>query len=230
EFEASARSPLPAPAQAGTQGFVPRLIRLPQPGLPALLQDMAQLPRPEQREERIAAEAAADSLEAGCGSLVHLYLEMLATQDLSAWTAARIADLQPAMQRWLQQQGHDAARAAEGASRVAGALQATLQSEAGRWVLQPRASAACELALVSYDGSRMATHVVDRTFVEDGCRWVIDYKSARLDQGASADAASALAERFRPQLERYARLFEGEGLPVRKAVFFIGSGRLAVLD
>lgn len=228
DFEVSARSPLPAPSQTGADGFVPSLIRLPQPGLPGLLQDMAHPPRTEQREERVAA--GADSLEAACGSLAHLYLELLATQDLSAWTAARIAGLRPAMQRWLQQQGQDAASAADGASRVAGALQATLESEAGRWVLQPRASAACELALVAYDGSRTATHVVDRTFVEDGCRWVIDYKSARLDEGASAQAATALADRFRPQLERYARLFEDAGLPVRKAVFFIGSGRLVELD
>ena len=63
--------------------------------------------------------------------------------------------------------------------------------------------------------------MVDRTFVEDGARWIIDYKTAQPE----ADLA-AHAERYRPQLERYAGLFGDEGRPIRTGVFYTAVGRL----
>jgi hypothetical protein len=50
---------------------------------------------------------------------------------------------------------------------------------------------------------------------------VIDYKSAALTEAGEA-------ERYRQQLERYARLFVDESLPVRMAVLFLASGELEV--
>jgi ATP-dependent exoDNAse (exonuclease V) beta subunit len=63
--------------------------------------------------------------------------------------------------------------------------------------------------------------VVDRSFVEAGERWIIDYKTARPEGDLAAHA-----EAYRPQLERYAELFAGEGLPVRTAIFYAALGRL----
>ena len=80
--------------------------------------------------------------------------------------------------------------------------------------------------LASAVDTRIATHVIDLTFIEDGQRWIVDYKSARFDVEIPADALAQHAERYRPQLERYARLFDAEGLPVRKAIFFLAHGRL----
>ena len=74
------------------------------------------------------------------------------------------------------------------------------------------------------------TRVVDRSFVEDGVRWIIDYKT--VDLGGAADIArlTAHAERFRAQMESYAGLFAGEGLPRRLAVFYVAHGILASLE
>lgn len=44
-----------------------------------------------------------------------------------------------------------------------------------------------------------------------------------------AAAMPAHAERHRAQLERYARLFAGEGLPQRLAIFYAAHGRLVEL-
>ena len=105
-------------------------------------------------------------------------------------------------------------------------LGTALASPDGRWLLRPRADAAAELALAQADAG---TRVVDRSFVEDGVRWIIDYKTG--DPGAGdAAALAARAARFRPQLEAYARLFAGEGLPQRLAVFWVTRGALATLD
>ena len=98
------------------------------------------------------------------------------------------------------------------------------RGEDGRWVLSAREQAASELALVKVsrgDTPIPSTSIVDRTFVEDGVRWIIDYKTA-----TPAGDLVAHAEHYREQLARYADLFADEGLPVRAGIFYAALGRL----
>ena len=74
------------------------------------------------------------------------------------------------------------------------------------------------------------TRVLDRSFVEDGARWIIDYKTADLGAGADVARLAAHAERYRPQLETYAGFFAGGGLPVRLGVLYVAHGILASLE
>jgi ATP-dependent exoDNAse (exonuclease V) beta subunit len=105
------------------------------------------------------------------------------------------------------------------------ALQATLASADGRWLLAAHPEAAAEQAWSSREGDVAVNHVIDRVFVADGCRWIVDYKTVR----AADDELPARAEGFRPQLERYARLFAGDPRPLRMAIFFTLQARLVEL-
>jgi ATP-dependent exoDNAse (exonuclease V) beta subunit len=73
-------------------------------------------------------------------------------------------------------------------------------------------------------GDTVKKHIVDRTFVEDGVRWVIDYKTAVVEGDLSA-----AAESYREQLQAYAALFSAQGLPVKCAILFMHVGALVVL-
>lgn len=218
--------PRPKAAEEEDSGvFIPSLIRLPQ----AVTSAAPQSANPAAAKSAIGKtveKIEAPTIEASCGTLAHLYMEMIARDGLKHWPVSRVKALADNMEHWLIQKGHPQAVARKGCAQVIEALTTSLQSENGRWVLRARPNASAELALSSAeeDGS-IVTHVVDFTFIEEGVRWVIDYKSARLEEG-DADNVQQQAERFRPQLERYARLFEEEGLPVRKAVFFLASGLL----
>ncbi len=179
-----------------------------------------------------AAKAEAEpgdenSPDAGVGTLVHAYLEMIVRSGVASWTPERIASLLPMMRRWLVQHGHGAADAQAGALRVERCLNTTLSSEQGRWVLAARVGAAAELAVTTYERDKLATRVVDRSFVEDGVRWIIDYKTASVSGDEAA--LSHHAEHYREQLEAYARLFADEGLPQRLAIFYAAAGRLVEL-
>jgi len=79
-------------------------------------------------------------------------------------------------------------------------------------------------------GGTAETRVIDRSFVEDGVRWIIDYKTADLGPEADAARLAAHAERYRSQLESYAGLFAGERRPRRLAVFYVAHGILASLE
>jgi hypothetical protein len=115
---------------------------------------------------------------------------------------------------WFEQRGARAAGAL--AERLVAVLSGVVCSERGRWVLARRESSAAELAL----GAAGRISVIDRSFVEDGVRWVIDYKTTPT-AGLDSVAIGALADAHRPQLETYAALFDDGAVPVRLAVFFV---------
>ena len=134
------------------------------------------------------------------------------------------------MRGWLTREGHAGEAAATGAQRTVALLTNVLQSASGQWLLRQRPQSAAELALTGYMNGAPAEQVVDRTFVEEGVRWIVDYKTARVEADLDRQALQQVAERYRPQLERYAALFAHEGLPIRKAVYFLAAGELVELD
>ena len=170
-------------------------------------------------------DEAAHTLEIAVGILIHRCLELIAQQGLAAWTVDRLPSLLPGWQRWLQARGFSEDEAASGAGEALAALTTTLSSETGRWLLSAHTDAAAEQAWTSRDGDSLAQHVIDRVFVADGTRWIVDYKTVRAPQ----EELAARAEGFRPQLERYARLFANDPLPLRLAVWFVLQGQLVTL-
>ncbi|MFA6311629.1 MAG: UvrD-helicase domain-containing protein [Sterolibacterium sp.] len=247
EFEAAALADAHRPDHAEVPPPVatelaeaPKLRRLVAPAVPEFLRRVeGRLPQEGESASAVAADvalagaAAVDPLAANVGTLVHAYLEIIARDGVDLWSGERIRALQPAMTLWLSQRGHATAEARQGAARAVEALQVTLPSEAGRWVLMSRPGGAAELAVNRMAGEpgheQVSTHVVDRSFVEDGQRWIIDYKTAQVQQGDNGMTLEAHAERYRPQLERYAALFDDEGLPQRLAIFYSAQGRLVEL-
>jgi ATP-dependent exoDNAse (exonuclease V) beta subunit len=214
--------------------FIPPLVRLRATGLPETLAAIPEGVRPADNPVDLDAAESGLSLEASVGTLVHRCLELIAKNGLENWSTlgpaavsmvARIAALQPAYQRWLRAQGHGEAEAASGAGEAVAALSQTLASETGRWLLAEHPEAAAEQAWSSRDDNATVNHVIDRIFIADGCRWIIDYKTARLPEAELAQRA----ESYRSQLERYASLFADDPLPLRLAIYFPLQGQLVEL-
>lgn len=207
--------------------FVPDLLRLRAPRLPdAFIAGEAKLPI--DRNENLPEESES-RIEAAIGTLVHRALELIARDGLAAWPIERISGLQAAYQRWLQQQGQSLAEAANGAQQVVAALVCTLNSSAGRWVLGQQQEAAAEAAWSSLGENVAVNHVIDRIFVAEGERWIVDYKTVQEPAHAPVDFLAQRAESYRPQLARYASLFAEAGLPLRLAIFYPVQGVLIEL-
>jgi len=218
----------PAPTAEASDdlaNFVPQLLRLRQPvATPGWHAPDLPAPATQPRDD------TADPLAAAVGTLTHAVLELIAA-DPDAWSVPRATERQPGFERWLASRGWSAAEARAGAARVARMLATTLASADGQWVLRRRPAAAAELALTKVGaGGTAETRVVDRSFVEDGVRWIIDYKTADLGERADPGLLRTHAGRYRAQLESYAVLFAAEGLPQRLAVFFVAHGILASLE
>jgi ATP-dependent exoDNAse (exonuclease V) beta subunit len=210
---------------ADIRQFVPKLIRVRQPQTPAILQVAISTAIPAYTQS--ADNSAISALEADIGTLAHLYLQLIAEQGAAAWQQSvnnQFLMHSIAMQRWFKQRGYTETEATQSAAKAAAILTTTLQSADGQWVLQPHTQAASELAIEQLSDSKK---IIDRTFIADGVRWIVDYKSMPVN---SEQDLLTLAAIFKPQLASYAQLFRQEGLPVKTAILFLSVGRLIAIE
>jgi ATP-dependent helicase/nuclease subunit A len=213
--------------QVDAASFVPDLLRLRRLVLADDFQQSLELV-PDARNDNLGDDNES-RLEAAVGTLVHRVLELIARDGVNAWNAQRVAGLQAAYQRWLQQQGHSASEAAKGAQTAVAAVSCTLLSSDGLWVLGQQQEADVEAAWSSQNENVAVHHVIDRIFIADGERWIVDYKTVHMPADASADFLVSRAENYRPQLARYGKLFGDDGLRVRLAIFYPVQGKLVEL-
>jgi hypothetical protein len=111
------------------------------------------------------------------------------------------------------------------------ALVRTLDDKNGRWVFSPaHREARSELALTGVADSQLTSIVIDRTFVDQGVRWVIDFKTSRHEGAGLEEFLERELDRYRGQLERNMALARRLGPePVRAALYFPLMGELREL-
>ncbi len=97
----------------------------------------------------------------------------------------------------------------------------TLHHPQGAWILKPRASGESESAFSLVIDNRLANLRVDRTFVEDGIRYIIDYKTATPRRKESrADFCARQIREHEAQLGRYQAVFAAlDKKPIVTALF-----------
>jgi ATP-dependent exoDNAse (exonuclease V) beta subunit len=156
------------------------------------------------------------------GTVIHQWLESIARDGPAAWPMERLTAEQALWTLRLGQSGIAASRLDIAADKVLQALQQVLQSERGRWLLTEHEQAECELALSGMVDGQLVHAVIDRTFVDEGVRWIIDYKTSVPEkQGLQAFLVDE-GEQYRGQIAIYRRLFEGldPSLKIRTALYF----------
>lgn len=106
-------------------------------------------------------------------------------------------------------------------------LEQMSRDEVGRWLLDPtHQDSQAELDIDYFDSKgQIKRAIVDRTFVADGVRWIIDYKSSSPMEAESEDAfLDRESNAYRPQLARYAQLLSSPGTPVKALLYFPMAG------
>ncbi len=160
------------------------------------------------------------------GNLVHRALAWLAETGGRA-----LADLPSHLERWCEELEIPEADQSPLCAQARVHLERTRSDTSGAWLLDAHEEACAELPLTGVIDGEVQNVVLDRMFVADGCRWIVDYKTAAPapDEDVEAFVARELA-RYRPQLELYAgvasHLFPE---PVKTALYFTALGRLEEL-
>jgi len=209
-----------------------------------------QLPTPPASVELSKTEQAetADYIEfswAGedarhAGNLVHRLLQLISEQGPENWEADGGL---PKRLNWCYQQlareGVINEKAEGIIAHVSRAIENCLASEQGRWVLGSHEDAASELAITTVQdggdtgsGSKQLRNMkLDRTFIENGTRWIIDYKTSSHGGGNLEGFLENEAKRYRGQLNRYRDAMAlTETRPIKTALYFPLFDSLKELD
>lgn len=157
------------------------------------------------------------------GTLVHAIFEQMVEEGIENWNQAILESRLPIYQQWLEQAGLSKSQLDLAIKRVGRSIVNALQNDRVRWALaNNQQQSECELALTSEEDGVIANHIVDRTFIDDqGVRWIIDYKTSVYDDKDIDGFIAQQIENYRPQLERYGRLFaQIEDLPQKWVLYF----------
>jgi ATP-dependent exoDNAse (exonuclease V) beta subunit len=170
------------------------------------------------------------------GVVTHNFLQRIALDGLPLWDAARLAVARPAITAALMRAGVLPNELEQGIARVNDALRRTLEDERGRWLLSPHPEHCCELSLSAVIDGELQHVRIDRTFVEDGTRWLIDYKITEQLGGDPLRFVQMQVEKYRADIERYARVMRAFDLraeaprPVRCALYLPLLGRFCEVE
>ena len=154
------------------------------------------------------------------GTVLHRTLQQLATDGIDHW---HNSTPEASWRAQLQQLGVATDQLPEAVAQLHRGLNNILEDSKGRWILDNKhRDSRCELAVDYISAKGRRTAVIDRTFIADGERWIVDYKSSQPSSEKSLDDfVQQQVEQYRGQLCGYGKLFaQLEELPVRLALYF----------
>jgi ATP-dependent exoDNAse (exonuclease V) beta subunit len=156
------------------------------------------------------------------GTVFHRFVRRVATEGIDHWPPSRLPEYRATFRAMLSSLGVPPAELDETSASVERALRNMLQDEQGRWILGQHSNAESEYEITGLLDGKLHQVQIDRTFVdEQGVRWIIDYKNSTHEGGNLENFLETERDRYRPQLERYARLMaQTEERPARLGIYF----------
>lgn len=157
------------------------------------------------------------------GSAIHRVLQQVGREGLNNWDLNRVKGLQTYLSSKLAAQGVPQDQLEDAVGKALDAVEETLSSKKGRWILDPtHEQARSEYAISGLWAGRLVRTVVDRTFIDEkGNRWIIDYKTGTHMGGNEDKYLDREVERYKPQLKRYAKLLKRlDNRPVKMGLYF----------
>lgn len=156
------------------------------------------------------------------GNLVHRLLQLIGESGLALWhSSGGLATRRNWCRAQLATEGVKGDKADEIIKHAGLAVENCLTSEQGQWILHDHEQARCELAITAVLDSQTVNVVLDRTFIANGTRWIIDYKTSTHSGGDLQGFLDNEAERYYEQMQRYRQaLALTETLPIKTALYF----------
>jgi len=167
------------------------------------------------------------------GNLVHRLLQLIGEQGLEKWNEnGGMARQDNWCRQQLAREGVQTTKADAIIARTSAAIENCLASEHGKWILAGHEDAECEYAITAVldrvnepETGASPVHpkslILDRTFVENGTRWIIDYKTSSHAGGNLQGFLDSEAGRYREQLQAYKNaLALNETRPIKTALYF----------
>lgn len=157
------------------------------------------------------------------GIVYHKVVEIIGRDGVDLWSVEKVSGKQAAIAAMMRREGYPSESLNAGVQRVIALVVNTLQSAHGQWILKKRDNGGQEVQVSAYRGGRWVHRIIDKSFVEDGYFWIVDWKSPAPKEGVSIEAfVEAEVSRYRAKMEEYRQgvIDAGVDLPVRLALYF----------
>jgi len=154
------------------------------------------------------------------GTLVHGEMERFAATGLP--DAAALAERSGFFVSRLRELGIEPVQARQLAADIVERLQRMVRDPRAQWLFDPpHSEARSEWRLSGVVDGELRNAVIDRSFVADGIRWVVDFKTSTHAGAGLEEFLQSEMDRYRPQLRLYRTLASRAGAePVRAALYF----------
>ena len=155
------------------------------------------------------------------GTVAHRMFAAIAADGLAAWSDARVGTAAALIGAELRSLGVGGDALPAAIADVQAAVRGVLADERGRWLFAPtHDDPRSEWALAGIDGGTVVHVVLDRTFVADGVRWIVDFKTGGHEGGDVEAFLDTERERYAVAMRRYARLVGAlDPRPVRLGLY-----------
>jgi len=152
----------------------------------------------------------AHATAAAIGTVAHRVLAQIGREGIKAWGPTRLRSARSRIERELANERLDREAMASAIDAVYAVIDRATSDARGRWLFDPtHEDAQSELALAGDDAGALVHVTLDRTFVANGVRWIVDFKTGRHEGANVARFMDTEVERYGAQLERYARIARG---------------------
>lgn len=92
----------------------------------------------------------------------------------------------------------------------------TINDPKGQWILTAHQDAQSEFDVQLIDDKQVKHYVIDRTFIHNNIRWIIDYKTVASN---NENQMVLLKENYLSQLESYARIFAKHTIVIKLGIY-----------
>ncbi len=150
------------------------------------------------------------------GTLIHQIFQQFSERGLNWWQEKNNAEKNSFLKQHLLRLGLAVNKLESMREQAREMLENVLKDSRAQWIFHPHPEAQSELAISVLLDNQLCNVVIDRTFVENGIRWIIDYKTTMLEHHVEEKIAQ-----YAVQLHQYQRamtLFDAR--PIKLGLYF----------
>ena len=156
------------------------------------------------------------------GNVLHRIFQSIVNEGIEKWSIERTNQMEIQIRAALLGEGLPMEQIENALKLTIKGVNNTLKDPRGRWILSNHDQAKAEYPLTFLSENRYIRNIIDRTFVEDEIRWIIDYKTSGHEGGNLQTFMDSEADRYKSQLDRYESLLEdfGEFRKIKKGLYY----------
>jgi ATP-dependent helicase/nuclease subunit A len=154
------------------------------------------------------------------GTVTHSILQSIANNGVDWWTQQATDSKSQYVQRLLRQNG---LTDTDGniTSTIIEMLDKTVNDEKGSWIVSPHEEAESELRLSYVTADGVEDISIDRTFIDNGVRWIIDYKTAGTDNENLEAFLKKQRTQYNKQMQKYkTAISQIDHRPIKLGLYF----------